>query len=564
MIERVEVIRGGGSVLYGSRAIGGVINFITKKGGHHPVQISYSSLFDTATDGRQVYGSIYGSYEGFDYRLAATDSEHDDRDTPDGEIDNTSFENDSVYFYLGKNWEKHKLALSYDNYDSSSEVYVDPADATIPPLIDFQIEAPVRDREKIALFYTGEDFSDTLKEISFDAYYQNSDREFNTFPITMFDFGFPLTRETSIFTRSELETVGADLQFDFSFSDSNYLILGVTFKDDSLKQNRRREVVNNGVPDPVELVDDKAEQQSFEIYAQDELTVVDDLILTLGARNYWIDSELEETTRPGLFPNSTSDSRLIGTAALSFTGIEDSTLWARFSQGYVFPSLTNLAIGAFAGSSYVSPNPDLEPETSNSLDLGFRYDDDTFTFDISTFYTESKDFIDHVRCSSTTVTCVEPTGSRDRVYVNIDKATSFGAEAFFSYTQEPFEPYTNLTWVRRKFENGSSETYNTGIPSVSARTGLKLERYFSSDFFGWVDFFIRTASESNELDSRGAIEHKGGWTTYNLALGSHFGKKAQYKISLEFLNLSDKRYIPSTENLPGRGRSGVLKFVVNL
>ena len=31
MIERVEVIRGGGSALYGSSAIGGVMNIITKE-----------------------------------------------------------------------------------------------------------------------------------------------------------------------------------------------------------------------------------------------------------------------------------------------------------------------------------------------------------------------------------------------------------------------------------------------------------------------------------------------------------------------------------------------------
>ncbi len=30
MIERVEVVRGGGSALYGANAIGGVVNIITK------------------------------------------------------------------------------------------------------------------------------------------------------------------------------------------------------------------------------------------------------------------------------------------------------------------------------------------------------------------------------------------------------------------------------------------------------------------------------------------------------------------------------------------------------
>ena len=38
MVERIEVMRGSGSVLYGSRALSGVVNFLTRKGGTEPLQ----------------------------------------------------------------------------------------------------------------------------------------------------------------------------------------------------------------------------------------------------------------------------------------------------------------------------------------------------------------------------------------------------------------------------------------------------------------------------------------------------------------------------------------------
>ena len=51
-IERIEVVRGAGSVLYGDGAVGGVVNIITKKGEGKPELMLYNS-----------YGS-YGTYDG--------------------------------------------------------------------------------------------------------------------------------------------------------------------------------------------------------------------------------------------------------------------------------------------------------------------------------------------------------------------------------------------------------------------------------------------------------------------------------------------------------------------
>ena len=51
MVERVEVLRGSGAVLYGSRALSGVVNFITRKGGTEPLQVTVSGGYDGSTDG---------------------------------------------------------------------------------------------------------------------------------------------------------------------------------------------------------------------------------------------------------------------------------------------------------------------------------------------------------------------------------------------------------------------------------------------------------------------------------------------------------------------------------
>ena len=564
LIERIEVVRGTGSVLHGSRAIGGVVNFITKKGGYHPIQGSVSSTYDSATDGNQVFGSLYGLFQGFDYRLSGTIAEHDDRDTPAGEIDNTSFENNSFSLYLGKNFDEHSLAIAYDNFQSNSEVFVEPEVASTPPFLDFRIDAPQRDRSKFSAFYDWEPEYESLERLHIDTYYQESEREFNTFSDLMLDFGAgPFIRNSKVFNSSNLDTIGLNLQLDLPLGDTNHLIIGLEAKRDELEQERLRELKENGSNVPGEFVIDEAHQTAIEGFFQDQWEFQDSWSLVAGLRAYWIESELDETTREGLLLSSTDDQHLITSLGLRYTGIEDATLWASWSQGYASPTLINLATGAFAGPDFVSPNSELDSETSNSFDFGFRFQNNLFKVDSAIFYTRAKDYIDHVRCSSTEVECIQPAvGRRDRVYVNINKVESFGAEmsaAFLPHAQ--LRPYINASLLRRRFETEVDSTYKTGLPNFSGRLGLELEKNLTTRLDTWLDFYLRVASESKERQNEGTFEEKAGWGTLNLALGVSLGAKRPIRFVLELLNLGDKLYTTSNENLPARGRSAVVKII---
>ncbi len=62
MIERIEIVRGAGSVIYGSGAVGGVINIVTRKG--------------TPQTEKRLYAA-YGSYDTRDVRAGMSGSVHD-------------------------------------------------------------------------------------------------------------------------------------------------------------------------------------------------------------------------------------------------------------------------------------------------------------------------------------------------------------------------------------------------------------------------------------------------------------------------------------------------------
>ena len=122
MVERIEVMRGSGSVLYGSRALSGVVNFITRKGGTEPLQATVEGGYDSATDGYNSFASLYGNAAGFEYRLAGSKSDHDDRATPSGSMENTSYDNDSVYLYAGRGFGAQRLEYTYEKFSSSSKI----------------------------------------------------------------------------------------------------------------------------------------------------------------------------------------------------------------------------------------------------------------------------------------------------------------------------------------------------------------------------------------------------------------------------------------------------------
>lgn len=558
VVERVEVVRGAGSVLYGPKALGGVINYITRKGGDQPLQLTVATSYDSATEGERYFSSVYGGLETIDYRLSVAKSQQGFRDTPVGEIENTKSESDSVSLYLGKRWGQHKLAVTADDHDAFSDVFVADEVRFHFPFTEFALNIPQRDRRKIGVFYDWNDETSKLTKIHVDAYRQVSDRQFGTY----WEQGaFGLEKE--IFSESELLTSGVLAQIDWQLNDDHYLITGIQYVKDEATQTRE-EFLHFTNPFPMTIptsVFDKAELETKAIFIQDEWQVNDNVIVTAGARQYWVESKLLETNRAGLDTPDKDDNELIVSLAVNWELNENSVIRAAYNEGYIYPSLLQLAMGGVE-RVFVNPDTSLEPEESKTWELGWRYKSQKAQFDATLFASDADNYIDHVPCFE--LRCIGGTRrSPAELYVNIGEAETRGLEVYGEYSiNHTLQAYTSLTFLRRKNIFESFSTTDSGIPRVSGVLGLKYRGNLSVGSY-WLDAYLRGESEAEEIESDSDMHENSGWVTYNLETGLSFGKDDRYRLILNLLNLSNKRYSTATENLLAPERSVQARLVID-
>jgi hemoglobin/transferrin/lactoferrin receptor protein len=555
MVERVEVVRGSGSVLYGPRALSGVVNFLTRKGGSAPLQLEVSTATDSPTRGTDRFVSAYGEVGGTGYRLALAAGDHGDRDTPQGKTPHTGFENDGAYAWLGRSFGEHHVELSWEDYASSTEVFVEDAVRTLFPLVDFAIDVPQRDREMLAGAWRWDDPVDGLEELELDLSHQDNARRFDTYSETFLPSPAPLSTARWIYSDAALSVDDAVLQADWAPAAAHFLVSGVQLTREAVNQERHVDSVVNGVAGRPEDLHDEAAIETLALFAQDDWDLGERTRLTLGARHYAVDGELEETNRPGLSPEHNADTHTIASLGLTQQLADEVVLRASAAQGYVYPSLLQFATGAYAGSRFVNPNADLEPETSWSVETGLRARIGGWVLDTGIFHSNSEDYIDHVLCTAADA-CLS---IRDKVYVNIGESEASGLEAYLARESGTWRPYLNLTWMKRSNTYEGFRTEDSGTPALAGTLGLQWQGLVADGLEAWADLALRGESDSTreEPASSGVatLTEDDAWLTVNLAAGTRFGTARRLSVVLELENLTDETYSTSAENLYAPGRS---------
>ncbi|MBN3194355.1 TonB-dependent receptor plug domain-containing protein [Pectobacterium versatile] len=577
-IERIEVVKGPHSVLYGSQAIGGVINFITRKGGDKPLSGKIKAVYDSATAGWQESGLAYGSIGNFDYRLSGSYSDQGNRSTPDGRLPDTHFRNSGQSAWLGYRLGDHKFGLSLDSFKLSTQTYTDSTEYD-----SFSVRIPELERKKVGLFYDWQLGGDVLKNLHLDAYQQNIKREFRN---DLSQSGNPLRYNgmalyqgkmaMSTGTDDKQTSRGLTLQADITPLAGHTLIAGGQWLSDVVKQNAFSDVrvagslSPMGMPslsvNPSSISNNHWRQNSWALFAQDEWKITPDWTWTLGARQYWVESLSYGGQKTGtvrmngmVMPNNStsaaakeSDSTLVTASSLRYSGFDNIQLRASFAQGYVYPTLTHKFYDTAAGGSTTYGNANLQAEKSDNYEVGMRYKDDSWLLDSAIYHSRAKDYITTLNCAGNAV-CSGSTDSSSRYYANANRATTYGMEMYAEYLGWTLSPYVNGNIIRRELELPTRSTYRTGEPTFTGRVGVKNIMLFERMELE-SDLYLRAASRAKDETADTAVQHS-GWATANLEFTSTFGSENQYQVTLALNNLLDKRYTTAHESIPASGFS---------
>lgn len=386
-VSRVEIVRGPSSVIYGSQNIGGVVNIITKSGATESggeVQLSAGSW--EYFQGSAQYAGASGDWDWF---LGASMSQRDDYDAGDG-----------AGTQVNTAWERRGLtgALGYQ-FDASNRIQVTARtdgiyDAGFRGSSANYVSVEDRFNRSLDVVYTG-DSGERIDWLA-HAYLVNDVDDFNWASPIIRSNGMPAPGTSSDHNKRDIEIIGTRLQPRFQFGEDNELLVGWDWEHSTIRSTRVREGVDGASISQVPPFDNNQTEDLHAVYFEDVQELFNDRV-TLRGGFRWTTGETSIDPTPnqtGLVARSEDYDATTFAAGFTFQATDSVTLRAGVASGFRAPNATELASDfTSVGGNRTFGNPDLEPESSDQVEVGLRFSGFRWRGDVALFRNVIKDRI---------------------------------------------------------------------------------------------------------------------------------------------------------------------------
>ena len=505
-IERIEIVRGAASSLYGGNAVAGVINIITKKaardGIHGSANFSVGSR-RTIKRGINING---GDSKHLSFRLGYEKRTTDGwagyfingRETTTGPATATGTlpKSASGAYLVGSRGNKSKyndnitMELKYDFDDSKSLTYNymhadykyrynNPftylRDASGNPAFGGKVDIGggkfIQSRISDYLGYHGERGQD-VHNLSY------ADKD-NGFKVSIgyndvYKNGYSSASSTAnsldwsgAGTRSSYPGQKRTLELQKTWELGQHTLLaGTAWSRDEMTYrvyNLARWRDHSSIT--ATTSQSGGEINSLAFFIQDGYAFADKWKANLGFRYDKFDKKNGYSLVTGVYTayNSTSFDSVSPKLALSYEPQEDMLIFASFGKSFNPPSIYKLYRRAGTSMSSIQANPHLKPETSKTVELGIKQQlNDKTSYSVTLFDIHTDDKI-----------TIETIGGV-RAYYNLYKGEAHGAELELRHRiNTKWQTYANYTFESAKLKQDGVTTRDWYIPKHLFHTGIE-------------------------------------------------------------------------------------------
>lgn len=560
VMERIEIVRGPASVLYGSEAIGGVVNMITQTPLYHgsgtKILGNLGYRFSSSGAQHKGFANINGNVGNFGFMLNGTYRNAKDYWAPSGSfgditvdedtpVNDSGVQDNSMIAILGfRIADNHDISMKYEYYQAKDAGfgYVDPA-VYSPGDPTIQLLYPDQEMQKFTLKYENRSLHFVLADgLSLTGYFIDNTRIFDTNIAIIFFPGAGMNIRSSNYT--DIDTFGSRFEFTKVLFNKHILTYGMDFfQDDS--QNTDISVTEiYGLGPPMESVDTtpnvpNALLRSLGIFLQDEIPLFSRSSLVLGMRYQSVYARTIDT--PGLNDPlvDSTDSALVGTANFLYGVTDDLKLVFSLGRGFRSPNLPERFFQGVTpdGSGFQVGNPELKPEKSFNIDAGFRYR-------LGNLYVESTYFHNDINDGIQIAPTGEMNGRLSEFQnVNIEKLRLQGVEILGQFNFDfGLSLMANYSYFNSKNLTNPTLPYSD---TYSSRINFNARYTFPKDLF-WIEYHIRHNGDQKNVN---LVENPIGsiipsFTVHTIRMGITLFKNSRFPQQLGFIfgNLTNTLY----------------------
>jgi len=547
---QVEIVRGSAPSLYGADAMGGVVQILSREptfdGGQWQANGRFYGSYDSVDSGLVGRAEAAAGNEGSVFSGGITWQDRGDRETGAGQtVRPSGYEVRAADL-------KWRQQLGEDSELMLSAQYLEqPKSPRVDELVaGFGQEAP--SSEQYFFMPNRREFLHARYRLEsnaawFSRFEAHLARQVITDDRLTQDWGATVVTEEA----SDSTLDGLTLQFNSPWgTDGNELVWGFEYYHDRVDSMRKRTDTETG-----ESRNDRgrypngSSMDSLAAYASNRWQW-DRLTLDAGLRYSAFGIRLPATAEVEEVKLTPSD--VTGDIHIAYEIDPKLRLLANVGRGFRPPNIFDLGtLGSRPGNRFNVPNPDLQPESLWSYDIGVKHSGERWEAEIFAWYADYRDKI-----SSRFTGEVTPQGRLVVQSDNLNEATLYGLESGFRYiVNDRLEYYAVVNYTRGEESSDGLTVPADRIPPLNGRLGLvwqPLERVR-------VEPFMDFASAQNRLSPRDEgdprIDPNGtpGYGTLNLLLTWQATERLAAGLRLE--NLGDKRYREHGSGIDAAGRN---------